>query len=165
MRQKLLLFAALLWSLTPRCAASSLPIQLELQSEFSSRLTNIHVSYSNHISGQIAFSYGTCGAKSRNDSCHVFAETNADSTIRDSRLVWIIPHNATPVGCISAWDEHGALVGRSEPQELHSVKKRANGKRLAGKYLWTVCYSDIVGGCLSLTYSYRPYQVNRSQRL
>ncbi|OAA39062.1 L-amino-acid oxidase [Metarhizium rileyi] len=115
--------------LTAQCLAKQLPLALEVRSEVTSRLANIHVLRSEYLSGLTTFTYGSCTAKSEQDRHHIIAKTECSTS--DSRLVWIIPENAPTGGCISAWNKGATLVGRSSPQNLQGVVKRGNTKRLA----------------------------------
>ncbi|QPH15890.1 hypothetical protein C2857_000409 [Epichloe festucae Fl1] len=100
-----------------RAATSNLPIDLQVRTELTTRLANVHVSTSSRqVAGPVTFTHGSCAAQSRQDSHHVVS--SAGSGLVDSRLVWIIPEDAPDGGCISAWDDKGALVGRSAPQNL-----------------------------------------------
>ncbi|KAK2616445.1 hypothetical protein QQS21_000687 [Conoideocrella luteorostrata] len=110
-------------------SSSSLPIQLGVRSELTTRLANIHVQTSRQVNGPVTFSYGACTAQSQQDAHHVVSST--ESGVRDSRLVWVIPEDAPSDGCISAWGEKGALVGRSKPQNLGQVIKKRDAKPIA----------------------------------
>ncbi|KAH7326455.1 flavin-containing amine oxidoreductase [Stachybotrys elegans] len=117
---------AALWASPVLGATSSLPIQLETRGDLTSHLANIHLSYNEPVEGAVHFSYGSCHAESDEDAHHsigLFPVSEA------SRLVWIIPKGAENGGCISAWNASGDLVGRSDAQKLHRVRRRNPRKR------------------------------------
>ncbi|KAI9172171.1 l-amino-acid oxidase [Paramyrothecium foliicola] len=115
-----------LWAGAALSTASSLPFHLETRSELTSHLANVHVSRQRSVDGAVSFTYGSCQAQSRDASHHTIGEYDK---FLGSRIVWVIPRGTQSDGCISAWDEGGVLVGRSEPQKLHRVKRRALQKR------------------------------------
>ncbi|KAF5261569.1 hypothetical protein FOXYS1_7740 [Fusarium oxysporum] len=106
--------------------ASSLPVQLHTRGAPTSHLTNIYVKFDQVSEGPVSFTYGLCNSKSRSESHYTIAVTENKGV---SRLVWIIPDNSHDNGCISAWTEDNVLVGRSEPQRLHRVRRRNVQKR------------------------------------
>jgi hypothetical protein len=113
-------------------ASVSLPIRLETRVAVTSRLANIHLSFDRPVDGIIAVTYGSCHSTSLADSHHIIAQADIKTA---SRLVWILPQDAGSDGCISAWGDSGALVGRSEPQVLHHRYKRRDQKR-EGIHTW-----------------------------
>jgi hypothetical protein len=110
--------------------ASSLPVQLHTRGSLTSHLTNIYVKFDQASEGPLSFTYGLCNSKSRSESYYTIAVTENKGV---SRLVWIIPDDSHDNGCISAWTENNVLVGRSEPQRLHRVKRRTVQKRATGE--------------------------------
>ncbi|KAI6090007.1 flavin-containing amine oxidoreductase [Hypoxylon rubiginosum] len=104
-------------------SASGLPVKLETRSELSSRLANIHVSFEAPVDGVITYTYGRCHETKRHEAHHTVGRGTG---AKDSRLVWILPDGVRFDGCISAWDEWGSLVGRSEPQRVgkRGLKRR-----------------------------------------
>ncbi|KAF5579562.1 amino-acid oxidase [Fusarium subglutinans] len=106
--------------------ASSLPVQLHTRGSLTSHLTNIYVKFDQASEGPLSFTYGLCNSKSRSESHYTIAVTESKGV---SRLVWIIPEDSYDNGCISAWTEDNVLVGRSEPQRLHRVRRRNVQKR------------------------------------
>jgi monoamine oxidase len=110
--------------------ASSLPIQLQTRGAPTSHLTNIYVKFDQASEGPLFFTYGLCNSKSRSESHYTIAVTESKSV---SRLVWIIPDDSHDNGCISAWTNDNVLVGRSEPQKLHRVRRRNIQKRATGE--------------------------------
>ncbi|CAG1974172.1 unnamed protein product [Fusarium graminearum] len=114
--------------------ASSLPIQLETREPLTSHIANIHVRFNKPTQGSLSFTYGPCDTKSISEAHHTIAETDSKSV---SRLAWVIPANTNDNGCISAWTNDGALAGRSEPQKLHRIRRRAPQKRGKDSILMT----------------------------
>lgn len=101
------------------------PVRLETRTQLSSRAANIHVSYDRLVEGLIDFTYGSCRDQKRSDSHHVIARHTPAGT--SHRLVWVIPDDAFAGGCISAWDDTGSLIGRSEVQQIASQRSRKRG--------------------------------------
>lgn len=119
-------------------APSGLPVKLETRSEIRSRVANVHVEYERDIEGSVAFTYGSCSSKKREDVHHTILEADAGD---NHRLVWVVPEDAESDGCIQAWSEDGSLVGRSEPQNLrHHWKRRV--KRQAGQSFFNLLCSS-----------------------
>ncbi|KAK2616088.1 hypothetical protein N8I77_002797 [Diaporthe amygdali] len=106
-------------------SVSSLPVRLETRTDLSSRAANIHVSYDKLVEGVLGFTYGSCLDREQTDSHHVIGRHAPSSA--SHRLVWVIPEDAFTGGCISAWDQTGALIGRSKPQRLASQRSRKRG--------------------------------------
>lgn len=106
-------------------SVSSHPVRIETRTELSSRAANIHVSYNRLVEGLIDFTYGSCIDKKQTDSHHVIARHAP--TGADHRLVWVIPDDTFGGGCISAWDDTGSLIGRSETQQPASQRSRKRG--------------------------------------
>ncbi|KAI1773428.1 flavin-containing amine oxidoreductase [Hypoxylon cercidicola] len=105
-------------------SASHLPVKLETRSELSSRLANIHVSFEAPVDGVVTYTYGRCHDTERHEAHHTVGQGTG---AKDSRLVWILPDGVRFDGCISAWDERGLLVGRSEPQRVGKRGLRRRG--------------------------------------
>lgn len=105
-------------------STSRLPVKLETRSDLSSGLANVHISFSNLIDGVITYSYGRCDNTRHTEAHHTLGQT---TNTKESRLVWVLPNGARFDGCISAWDQQGQLVGRSEPQRLSRRKLRRRG--------------------------------------
>jgi hypothetical protein len=119
-------------------ASASLPIQLETRGDLTSHLANIHLTQREVVEGSVHFTYGSCVSESAEQADHTIANHPVE---RASRLVWVIPQTAKKDGCISAWNESGSLVGRSERQKLHGIRRRAL-KRDTSRFL----YSDSKAG-------------------
>lgn len=103
----------------------SRPVRLETRTELNSRAANVHVSYDRLVEGLIDFTYGSCLDQRQTDSHHVIARHTPSGA--SHRLVWVIPEDTSAGGCISAWDDTGFLVGRSEVQQLASQRSRKRG--------------------------------------
>lgn len=101
-----------------------LAVKLEVKHRLSSRLSNIHISSNiedgDRVSNKsLTITYGPCGSQSVEDAHHVVAKIEAVSlTGSYSRLVWVLPRDGEPLGCLSAWDNTGVLLGRSEEQSV-----------------------------------------------
>lgn len=107
-------------------STSIYPVKLETRGDLTSHVANIHLTFTETIDEVLTFTFGSCTAQNLHEAHHVIGESE---DVDFSRLVWIIPRNADPEGCISAWTNSGTLVGRSEPQRLHNVKRKASQKR------------------------------------
>ncbi|KAI0842611.1 flavin-containing amine oxidoreductase [Hypoxylon sp. FL0890] len=115
---------AVLASQAAAVPASNLPVKLETRSELNSRLANIHVSFEAPVDGVVTYTYGHCHNTQLHEAHHTVGRGTGS---KDSRLVWILPDNVRFDGCISAWDQRGILVGRSEPQRLSRRKLKRRG--------------------------------------
>ncbi|KAI1463958.1 flavin-containing amine oxidoreductase-domain containing protein [Daldinia caldariorum] len=117
--------AALASQALPASASTSLlPVKLETRSSLSSGLANVHISFNNLIDGVITYSYGRCDNTRLSEAHHTLGQS---SNTKESRLVWVLPKDAKFDGCISAWDQRGHLIGRSEPQRLSRRKLKRRG--------------------------------------
>lgn len=122
------LAALALSHLASSASVSSHPVRLETRTALSSRAANIHVSYDRVVDGLVDFTYGSCADRRQADSHHAIGRHAAPGAAAAHRLVWVIPEDALAGGCISAWSAgSGALLGRSEPQELASRRSRKRG--------------------------------------
>ncbi|KAI1416268.1 flavin-containing amine oxidoreductase [Hypoxylon sp. FL1857] len=110
-------------------SASYLPVKLETRSQLSSRLANIHISFEEPVDGAVTYTYGHCSNTQRHEAHHTLGKSTGT---KDSRLVWILPDNVRFDGCISAWDQQGTLVGRSERQQLSKRKLKRRGANSIG---------------------------------
>ncbi|XDG04391.1 hypothetical protein ABKA04_004006 [Annulohypoxylon sp. FPYF3050] len=119
-----LTLAALASQAATASASSALPVKLETRSELNSRLTNIHISIDVPIDGEVTYTYGRCNNKAISEAHHTVGRGTGAT---DSRMVWVLPDDAWFDGCISAWDELGSLIGRSEPQRLSRRKLKRRG--------------------------------------
>ncbi|KAF8459775.1 hypothetical protein BDZ91DRAFT_741582 [Kalaharituber pfeilii] len=65
----------------------------------------------------ISVTFGSCDASNPTDAHHHIANTihpDKQEVDDEKRLIWLIPKDVPPEGCISAWDSStGRLVGRS----------------------------------------------------
>ncbi|OTB15163.1 hypothetical protein K445DRAFT_124185 [Daldinia sp. EC12] len=105
-------------------SASRLPLKLETRSGLNSGLANVHITFNDLVDGVITYSYGRCDETGPNEAHHTLGRS---SGTKESRLVWVLPNDARFDGCISAWDQGGQLVGRSEPQRLSRRKLKRRG--------------------------------------
>ncbi|KAH8678464.1 L-amino-acid oxidase [Xylariales sp. PMI_506] len=117
---------------------SSLPVKLETRSKLDSHLANIHLRFDQEVEGTVTYTYGSCSSVELRDAHHTVGRTT--SSAADSRLVWVMPRDVEPDGCVSAWDEDGVLVGRSNAQEL-ALNKRSR-KRTTGPYSVEMTYEN-----------------------
>lgn len=126
------------------------PVRIETRSQLTSRAANIHISYDKLIDGLVSFTYGSCHARSEADAHHTIGRHTHTSRTTD-RLVWLIPEYAFPAGCISAWSvDDGALLGRSEPQQLASVRGRKRNVEEVHKRAVGLKKRDGSGGAYSI---------------
>lgn len=107
------------------------PIRLETRSRLTSRVANIHVDYDLPVEDSVAFTYGDCESEREDETHHsISRRLEGGDAGKSHRLVWVMPREAESGGCLSAWDESGGLLGRSDPQDLsqaHAMWKRAEG--------------------------------------
>ncbi|KAI5289742.1 hypothetical protein KEM52_000675 [Ascosphaera acerosa] len=119
----------MLWSLPllalatsgAQAAPSKRSIHLETQSEIDSGIANVHLSYLRPVKEEHIITYGPCSAVDRRDAHHQIAQVKSK---RSDRVVWVIPEDAAPGGCISAWSSDSDLLGRSEPVQLNKRRLR-----------------------------------------
>lgn len=111
-------------------------VRIEARSAITSRAANLHVEYDSSNPSSVAFTYGPCDASSEADADHVVA-ARRDVSSSSHRLVWVLPKDLSESdGCVSAWGNDGALLGRSEPldvnEAIHSMRARRHlGRRQA----------------------------------
>lgn len=118
--------APLLLSCVSAASLPSLPVHLETRSELDSRLANVHVTFNDHVDGDLTYTYGPCASESQADAHHTVGRSTGPASA--SRLVWRVPADVRSGDCLAAWDGRGALVGRSRPQQFR-VRKRDLRKR------------------------------------
>lgn len=117
-------FLAALASQVAPISASQLPVKLETRSELGSRLANVHISFNGPVDGVVTYTFGQCDNRRLSEAHHTVGQ---GTQTKESRLVWILPDDLKFDGCISAWDQRGSLVGRSEPQLLSRRKLKRRG--------------------------------------
>lgn len=111
-------------------AVSSRNIEISVKDVTASNIINVHLQYSESVFGNHTFTYGNCDTVGLSDWGHYIATvSNSGSPGDDKRLVWVVPDNVSPGGCISAWDPEGALLGQSEPLSLDSILNAGLAKR------------------------------------
>ncbi|KAK5653712.1 hypothetical protein OQA88_8743 [Cercophora sp. LCS_1] len=123
----MMLKAATLIASGAALAQAAFPVRIETRSEVTSRVANVHLSFSRPINSEIEFTYGPCSSLSPRDAHHTLGRADGTSS-HAKRLVWVLPDGVDSGGCISAWDAD-ALVGRSEPQILQKRHERRAQKR------------------------------------
>lgn len=102
--------------------STSFPVRVETKAKLESRLANVYVQIIGEVDAPIRYTYGHCSDDSSHYAQSVIGESSNENT---SRLVWIIPEDISNGGCISAWNSHGVLVGRSA-QIWTTLKRRLN---------------------------------------
>jgi len=115
---------------SPTPGSPAHPIGLEVRTAIDTGLSNIHLIGTGPLKDGVAYTYGSCSAFSSQDSHHFVSSTPPGDIIPD-RLLWRVPEDAPPGGCISAWGlNDGSLYGRSLPLEVQAgLKKRNLAKR------------------------------------
>lgn len=115
---------------SPTPGSSAHPIGLEVRTAIDTGLSNIHLIRRAPVSDGVVYTYGSCSAFSSQDSHHFVSSTSPGGVIPD-RLLWKVPEDAPPGGCISAWGlNDGSLYGRSLPLDVQAgLKKRNLAKR------------------------------------
>ncbi|KAG0639934.1 flavin-containing amine oxidoreductase-domain containing protein [Tuber brumale] len=127
---KTILFWILLTSATsitasPAPHSSTHPIGLEVRTAIDTGVANVHLIRRSPVSGGVVYTYGSCSSFSSQD-CHHFVSSTPLGTDAD-RLLWKVPEDAPPDGCISAWGMNGGgLLGRSLPLDVRAGLKRRN---------------------------------------
>lgn len=111
-------------------ATASQDIGISVKDTTASNIVNIHLKYPDAALKEHVFTYGDCG-----DLSYV----SPDSTIAhvsgaikpgdDTRLVWVVPDDVSSGGCISAWEQNKALIGRSPPLALDGILRQSLAKR------------------------------------
>lgn len=115
---------------SPTPGSPAHPIGLEVRSTIDTGLSNIHLIRRGPLKDGVVYTYGSCSAFSSHDSHHFVSSTSPGDVIPD-RLLWRVPEDAPPGGCISAWGlNDGSLYGRSLPLDVQAgLKKRNLAKR------------------------------------
>lgn len=103
----------------------SLPIRLETRAFLNTHLANVHLMFDEPVDDLIKYTYGSCSSIGERDVHHAVGQGYSSH----DRLVWVMPEDVTSGGCISAWSSSGALLGRSEKQQLDIRSKRGVLKR------------------------------------
>ncbi|KAL8943112.1 MAG: hypothetical protein Q9211_001100 [Gyalolechia sp. 1 TL-2023] len=107
-------------------AISSL-VKLEVSTTLNSRSANIHLSRPHPSLYPFTVTYGAChGRSSQGEAHHSISEVH-DGGI--DRLIWVLPDDISPRGCLSAWSAKGDLVGLSEPLIVNKDSKQWTKKR------------------------------------
>ncbi|PWW79360.1 hypothetical protein C7212DRAFT_288617 [Tuber magnatum] len=126
----ILLAAASSITASPAPGSSTHPIGLEVRTPIDTGLVNVHLTRRAPLKDGVEYTYGSCSAFSFRDSHHFVSSTPPGDVVAD-RLLWKVPEDAPPGGCISAWAVNGgALLGRSLPLDVRAgLKKRKLAKR------------------------------------
>ena len=107
---------------------ASLPVNLQVKHQGSSRLTNIHISNAEMGGNEgLTITYGSCESTVAQDAHQIVAKVEPRSGTGPFRLVWVLPEEIESEGCISAWGSTGVLYGRSERQRLAERQIRRRG--------------------------------------
>lgn len=111
-----------------RLVLAKLPrlIEASVKDTSVSHLVNVHLRYLDSLPEEHVFTYGDCDTT---DAAHEQIIIGKSSGILDRkddiRLVWAVPNDVPPKGCISAWVNGAMLVSKSEPILLRpSLAKR-----------------------------------------
>ncbi|KAL2830443.1 L-amino-acid oxidase [Aspergillus pseudoustus] len=106
-------------------------IGISIKDLADSNVANVYLDYPAAPLGKHAFTYGGCDSTSEADAYDPLAQVSAGTAPGShSRLVWVVPEDVPPSGCISAWGTDGMLLGRSAAAfNLDQVHKTALGKR------------------------------------
>ncbi|KAJ5388544.1 hypothetical protein N7509_011085 [Penicillium cosmopolitanum] len=111
-------------------AALSGNIEISVNDVTAPNIVNVHLIYHEPDFKKHSFTYGSCDIASPVNSLHRVATIpSGPSSGHDSRLVWVVPDNVSPGGCIAAWDMEGARIGQSEPLSLDSILQDSFTKR------------------------------------
>ncbi|KAH8890243.1 hypothetical protein GQ53DRAFT_722185 [Thozetella sp. PMI_491] len=102
-------------------ASNPWPVKLRTGAGSNSGLSNIHVEFLEPVDGVLSVTYGSCSSRLLVDSHHVVAKSLDAS---HDRLVWVVPEDALPGGCLSVWSGSGTLLGRSEEQHFDTRRRR-----------------------------------------
>ena len=106
--------------------ATDLRVKLDIKRSLNSAIANIHLNFDGDVNEPLSFTYGSCDSNSSVEAHHNVAVLPKPHQKQD-RLIWRIPDDVPPAGCLSAWNNEDELLGRSEPQVFHP--KRRNVKR------------------------------------
>lgn len=102
-------------------------VNLEVRVALDSRSANIHFSQPHQSVYPFTVTYGACySLNGRNEAYHSISEVHDRGT---DRLIWVLPDDISPRGCLSAWSPNAELVGRSEPLKVNKNSKQWTKKR------------------------------------
>ena len=107
----------------PISIASDLPLKLEVKSALDSDLANVHLSEVSPSVYPYTVTYGSCNSL---EPHHTISTVNDPGT---DRLLWTLPKDILPNGCLFAHSPQQRLIGRSEPLTINKrspqwVRKR-----------------------------------------
>ncbi|CAZ83896.1 unnamed protein product [Tuber melanosporum] len=104
------------------------PLHLEVRTAIDTGAANVHLIRRSLVSEGVVYTYGSCASFSSQDSHH-FVSSTPLGVVAD-RLLWRVPEDAPPGGCISAWGMNGgSLLGRSLPLDVRPGLKKRNLER------------------------------------
>jgi hypothetical protein len=111
-------------------AALSRNIEISVNDVTAPNIVNVHLFYPESDLGKHIFTYGSCDIVSPVDSIHHVATVpSGPSSGHDSRLVWVVPDDASSGGCIAAWDMESNRIGQGEPLSLDGILHDSFTKR------------------------------------
>lgn len=97
-------------------------IDISVKDATASRAVNIYLRYLEAVPTSHNFTYGDCKSPDFLDAHHTIATVPfTEPTDNETRLVWVVPEDIHPGGCILAWSENKALIGRSKPLALDKL--------------------------------------------
>ncbi|KAJ5756504.1 hypothetical protein N7533_006047 [Penicillium manginii] len=111
-------------------AALSRNIEISVNDVTAPNIVNVHLFYPESDLGKHIFTYGSCDIVSPVGSIHHVATVpSGPSSGHDSRLVWVVPDDASSGGCIAAWDMESNRIGQGEPLSLDGILHDSFTKR------------------------------------
>ena len=105
----------------------NLPLELDVKIALDSRLANIHLSDADPHIYPYTVAYGACNVSSIEDGASHNITTVHNQ--RGDRVVWILPEDIAPGGCLSAWSAQHELIGRSPPMAIKKSSRQWKNKR------------------------------------
>ncbi|KAI9150454.1 l-amino acid oxidase [Paramyrothecium foliicola] len=118
--------AGLFFCLCYSTAVSKPVVHIRTDRVLDTRIANVHIDYKTPLSGSVTFTYDTCSSEAQTSASHVISRVVDPA--KPHRLIWVIPRDVESHGCLSAWDESGQLLGRSDRQDLQAVSHINLGK-------------------------------------
>jgi hypothetical protein len=105
-------------------------IQISVKDATDSQAVNVYLDYPRTTLRDHVFVYSNCNALNLTDAHHTIAHIPGGEFGGDhTRLVWVVPEDATNNGCISAWEQNTVLIGQSQPLALGEILKITLFKR------------------------------------
>ncbi|KAL8742080.1 MAG: hypothetical protein Q9190_005387 [Brigantiaea leucoxantha] len=101
---------------------NSVALKLGIKTSLDSRSANIHLSEIEQSECPFTVTYGACDSSiSQWEAHHTISTVDRHGA---DRLVWVLPDDVSPDGCLSAWSVRQELVGRSEPLKVNKYGRR-----------------------------------------